>query len=168
MTRFPVPGDGAAAVAVPAPGSGAGSWAGAPSASLDGERGIVLAYRLRTPGERGSFVVVARSDDGERLETVAVLEKEAFGAESLERPALLAADGRWRLYVSCATSRSKHWRIDLLEAATPEELARAEPRTVLPGDRDTAVKDPVIRRARDGWLGWICCHPLDTRARRTG
>jgi hypothetical protein len=159
--RFPVPGDGVAAVAVPAPGPGAGSWAGASSASFDGERGIVLAYRLRSPGERGSSVLVARSDDGERLETVAVLEKEAFGAESLERPALLRADGRWRLYASCATPGSKHWRIDLLEASTPEELARAEPRTVLPGDRDTAVKDPVIRRGRDGWLAWICCHPLD-------
>ncbi len=107
------------------------------------------------------MTVVARSDDGERLTTVAVLDKERFRAESLERPALLRVENGWRLYVSCATPASKHWHIDLLEAATPEELARVEPRTVFAGDRHTAVKDPVIRRARDGWLAWICCHPLD-------
>jgi hypothetical protein len=57
---------------------------------------------------------------------VAVLDKDRFGAESLERPALaLTRDGRWRLYVSCATPGGKHWRIDLLEAGAPDGLARA-------------------------------------------
>src|SRR6185312_17525580 len=92
---------------------------------------------------------------------VVVLDRERFGAESLERPALtLTPGGRWRLYVSCATPGSKHWRIDLLEAGAPERLGDGDCRTVFPGDELTAVKDPVIRFAGGRWHGWICCHPL--------
>jgi hypothetical protein len=69
--------------------------------------------------------------------------------------------GAWRLYVSCATPGSKHWRIDVLDAADPAGFADAQPRTVLPGDELTGVKDPVVRRAGDAWLAWVCCHPLD-------
>ena len=158
---LPLPGAGSAAVAVPAPAPGAGNWAGAPSARADGA-GLVVAYRLRTAAGRGGAVVVARTEDGERLETVAVLEKGRFGAESLERPALARTDdGRWRLYVSAATPGSKHWRIDAVEAGDPAGLAGAEIRTVFPGDERTGVKDPVIRRVDAGWRAWICCHPLD-------
>jgi hypothetical protein len=96
------------------------------------------------------------------LEPVAALDKARFGAESLERPALVRRPGGWRLYVSCATPGTKHWRIDALDAATPEGLAGAEARTVLPGDERTGVKDPVVRRDERGrWHAWICCHPLD-------
>ena len=124
-----------------------GSWAGGPSAQLvDGT--WWLAYRLRRPvGEgRGFANVVARSDDGVRFTPVVALGKDAFGAESLERPALVRTpEGGWRLYVSCATPGTKHWRVDLLEAATVEDLATATPRTVLPGSDAAAVKDPVVR-----------------------
>jgi hypothetical protein len=90
-----------------------------------------------------------------------VLDQERFGAESLERPALtLTADGRWRLYVSCATSGTKHRRIDLLEAPSPARLGQGEGRTVFPGNELTAVKDPVIRFAGGRRHGWVCCHPL--------
>jgi hypothetical protein len=92
---------------------------------------------------------------------VGTLDKDRFGAESLERPALVRTDAGWRLYVSCATPGSKHWRIDALDAPTPEALAGAEARTVFPGDEHTGVKDPVIRRWGDRWHAWICCHPLD-------
>ncbi len=51
------------------------------------------------------------------FETVVVLERDEFGCDSLERPALVAPDdGTWRLYVSCATPGTKHWRVDALEA----------------------------------------------------
>ena len=106
--------------------SGPGAWAGAPSALLhDGV--FYLAYRLRRPiGQgRGFANIVARSRDGVRFETVATLGKEAFGAESLERPALaVTADGTWRAYISCATPGTKHWRVDLVEAATPRGWRR--------------------------------------------
>jgi len=160
---LPVPRFTDAAVAVEPPGDGAGNWAGAPSAVLvDGV--IYLAYRVRAPlGEgRGLAVVVARSVDGVVVETVTEVTKERFGAESLERPALLrTADGRWRLYVSCATTGSKHWWIDVLEADTPEGLATAPRRTVLPGDERHAIKDPVIVAVDGTSHLWASVHPLD-------
>jgi hypothetical protein len=151
--------DGADVVAGP-PGDGPGHWAGGPWAVLD-ESGWVLAYRLRRPGDRGYANVLARSDDGVAFETVAVVEREAFGAASLERPALVRAGSNWRLYVSADPAGEGHWRVDLLEAPTLEGLAMATPRTVLPGDELTAVKDPVIVAGGAGWKLWGCLHPLD-------
>src|SRR4051812_43313854 len=140
-----------------------GSWAGGPSAQLvDGT--WWLAYRLRRPvGEGRGFVnVVARSDDGVRFTPVVAIGKDTFGAESLERPALVhTPEGRWRLYLSCATPGTKHWRVDLLEAGSVEALATATPRTVLAGSETLAVKDPVIRYDGARWHLWASVHPLD-------
>lgn len=150
-------------VAVPAPGAGPGNWAGAPSAVL-ADSTMYLAYRVRRPVEegRGVHLVLARSSDSLHFETVATISKELFGAESLERPALVrTGDGRWRLYVSCATPATKHWRIELLEADTPAQLASDTPRVVLPGDARTAIKDPVVSERGEGWEMWACLHPLD-------
>jgi hypothetical protein len=142
---------------------GPGAWAGGPSAQLvDGT--WWLAYRLRRPvGEgRGFANVVARSDDGVHFTPVVELGKDDFGAESLERPALVhTPDGAWRLYVSCATPGTRHWRVDLLEADSVEGLATAAPRTVLPGSDTAAVKDPVLRHDGDQWHLWASVHPLD-------
>jgi Glycosyl hydrolases family 32 N-terminal domain len=160
---LPVPRLAGGAVAVEPPGEGAGNWAGAPSAVLvDGV--VHLAYRVRAPlGQgRGLAVVLARSQDGVRFETVGEVTKDRFGAESLERPALLrTAKGRWRLFVSCATPGSKHWWVDVLEADTLEGLADAPRRTVLPGDHRHAVKDPVIVLDEGTWHLWASVHPLD-------
>ncbi len=150
-------------VAVPAPGSGVGWWAGSSSAALDEDGTFVVAYRVRT-GEKGrGSTVVARSEDGERFTTVAELGQARFGAQSMERPSLVRAEnGRWRLYVCCASpAPSKHWWIDVLEADNPADFAKAEPRTVFPGDEQTGVKDPLVQRVNGGWCAWICCHPLD-------
>jgi hypothetical protein len=140
-----------------------GAWAGGPSAQLvDGT--WWLAYRLRRPvGDgRGYANVIARSADGVAFSPVVELSKDAFGAESLERPSLVhMPDGRWRLYVSCATPGSKHWRVDVLESDTVGGLATARPRTVLPGSATAAVKDPVIRHDGRQWLLWASVHPLD-------
>jgi hypothetical protein len=122
----------------------------------------VIAYRVRSPQERGTEVVLARSDDGERLETVARMDKSQFGAESLERPALVrTSERRWRLYLSCATPGSKHWWIAVLEADDPGGFAGGAPRIAFAGDKRTAVKDPVIHHRPGGWQAWICVHPLD-------
>ena len=140
-----------------------GAWAGGPSAQLvDGS--WWLAYRLRRPvgAGRGYGNVVARSADGVSFSPMVELSKDTFGAESLERPALVhTPDGRWRLYVSCATPGTKHWRVDLLEADSVAGLATATPRTVLPGSATTAVKDPVIRHDGAQWHLWASVHPLD-------
>ena len=163
MNPFPLPGMGRMAVAVTAPGRGRGWWAGSPSAALDTDGTYVIAYRVRT-GEHGrGSTVVARSRDGERFTTVATLEQARFGAQSMERPALVRTEtGRWRLYVcSASPAPSKHWWIDLLEADDPADLATAEATTVFPGDEATGLKDPLVQRTDDGgWQAWICCHPL--------
>jgi hypothetical protein len=154
--------DGAAVVVGP-PENRAGAWAGAPSALLVGDV-YYLAYRLRRPvGEgRGFANVVARSTDGTSFETISVVERDAFGAESLERPALtVTPDGTWRLYVSCATPGTKHWRVDVLEASDPSRFRAEQARTVLPGDELHGVKDPVLLHRHDGWHLWGSVHPLD-------
>ena len=141
-----------------------GAWVGSPSAVLDD--GVWwLAYRVREPvGEgRGMANVIARSDDGVTFEPVVGLGKEHFGeVESLERPTLVRSpEGGWRLYVSCATPGTKHWRVDRVESDMVEGLATTAPITVLPGSGAHAVKDPVIRVADGRWHLWASVHPLD-------
>ncbi len=149
-------------VAIAPPGPGPGTWAGAPSAArCDGE--IYLAYRLRRPQGRGRgyAVAVARSTDGVRFEILRTVGREEFGAESLERPALvMTPDGAWRLYLSCATPGTKHWRVEVIEARHPAAFDARRSRVVLPGDSATAVKDPVIVRDGDKWHLWASVHPL--------
>jgi hypothetical protein len=160
----PVP-DVAGATVVQEPmGKGPGHWAGGPSAALGDDGAFYLGYRFRRPfGEgRGFLNVVARSEDGERFDTLVELDRKEFGCESLERPALVAVPGGgWRLYVSCATPGTYHWRVDLLEAADPMRFDARSARTVLPGDAHTGVKDPVILWHGGRWHMWLCCHPLE-------
>lgn len=143
-------------------GSGPGTWAGSPSAVLDGAD-IVLAYRLRRPAGagRGHAVVVARSRDGVRFETIQTITRDQLDAESLERPALVVtAEGTWRLHLSCATWGTKHWRVELLEAAAPDRFDPRRRSVLLPGGETRAVKDPVIRWHGGKWHMWACIHPL--------
>jgi hypothetical protein len=150
------------AVAIGPPGSEPGTWAGAPSAVADGAE-IVLAYRLRRPiGQgRGYAIAIARSADGVRFETIGVITREEMDTESLERPALVrTAGGTWRLYLSCATWGTKHWRVELLEATAPDAFDPRRRTVVLPGDSESAVKDPVIVNHAGTWHLWASVHPL--------
>jgi hypothetical protein len=153
-------------VAVAPPGDGPGYWAGGPSAvEWDGD--IYLAYRLRRPlgMGRGYAVAVARSADGVHFETLLTITKEQVNAESLERPALIRTpDGTWRLYLSCGTYGTKHWRVELIEAASPSGFDARQSRVALPGDVKTAVKDPVIVYRDGRWHLWASCHPLENPA----
>jgi hypothetical protein len=149
-------------VAIAPPGEGAGFWAGAPSAAL-GDDGIYLAYRLRRPlaAGRGYAVAVARSADGVHFQTLTTIRREEVGADSLERPGLVRdRSGRWRLYLSCATPGTKHWQVELMEAAHPAEFDVSRRVVVLPGDAKTGLKDPVIHHRDGTWQLWVCCHPL--------
>jgi len=156
------PPDPARAVVVrPAAGSGGQTWVGSPSAIRAGEE-IVIAYRLRDPERRGYAVEVARSADGVHFDTLVSIGKEEMGCESLERPALIRTPaGIWRLYLSCATAGTKHWRIELIEAAAPDDFDPAGSRVVLSGDAALAVKDPVIVDHGGLWHLWASVHPLD-------
>jgi hypothetical protein len=125
---------------------------------------IYLAYRLRRPigSGRGYANVVARSDDGEHFETICVLDREDFDCESLERPALVTLpDGGWRIYISCATPGTKHWRVDAVDADSPDRFDPTTRLTILPGSATEALKDPVVLHHDDGWHMWVCSHPLD-------
>ncbi|GAA2080463.1 hypothetical protein GCM10009780_17440 [Actinomadura alba] len=159
---FAAPRIGRSRPVVPPPQEAHGYWAGAPSACV--VNGVTyLAYRLRRPvgAGRGYAIVVAAAADGERFETLTVIGKEQVAAESLERPALAVTDdGTWRLYLSCATPGTKHWRVELLEAADPAAFDPARSSVVLPGSLNVGVKDPVILRHGGKWHLWASCHPL--------
>ena len=161
--RFPLPGGGDAVVAAPAPGRGPGYWAGAPAALRLADGTFVVGYRTRSGHDGTDQIVVARSEDGERLETVAAFDDHAFGATYVERPSLVPLDdGGWRLYTCGAEPGGPNWWIGALDAPTLEGLAGAEHRIVLPGGGAYAVKDPIVKRdAQGGWHAWICCHLLD-------
>jgi hypothetical protein len=147
-------------VAIEPPGREPGSWAGASSAVLTSD-GIVMAYRMRTGSQRGCEVAIARSADGVRFETIQLVTKEEMDCESLERPALVLTDwGTWRLYLSCATWRTKHWRVELIESPVPDAFDSEKRLLVLPGDAASAVKDPVIKFHNGTWHLWASVHPL--------
>lgn len=162
MNGFPLPGSSPSVVAVPAPGQGPGYWAGASSAALDTDGSFVIAYRVRNGHDGIDQTAIARSPDGETFATVAMLDQSRFGAQWMERPALVRTEqGRWRLYICCGTPESKHWWIDVLEADEPGAFEHAEAIPAFPGDKRTAVKDPLVRLKDGRWEAWICCHPLD-------
>jgi hypothetical protein len=128
-----------------------------------GDDGVYLAYRLRRPvgAGRGYAVQVARSADGIRFDALLTITRAEFAADSLERPALLRDPaGHWRLYLSCATPGTKHWRVEMLRASHPSRFDARQRVVVLPGDARTGVKDPVIRHHEGRWQLWATCHPL--------
>jgi hypothetical protein len=166
MTDFPVPGAGTPVVVAAAPAGGPGFWAGAPSAVLDDDGTYVLAYRVRNGHDGLDQTVVARSPDGENFTTVAVLDGRRFGANWMERPALVkVAPRRWRMWVCMGSPvddpGSKRWWIESLEADDPAAFADAPALPGFPGDDLNAVKDPFIRLVDGRYHAWICCHLLD-------
>src|SRR4029450_4863962 len=131
ISTLPLPRWDDSTVVVEPPGDEPGAWSGAPS-SIVADGDVYLAYRLRLPigAGRGISNVVARSRDGVSFSVVGEVSTDTFGAEALERPALVRTpEGRWRLYVSAATPGTKHWRVAVLEADTAAGLATAVPRT---------------------------------------
>jgi hypothetical protein len=142
---------------------GTGNWIGAASALIHGDH-IYLAYRDRHPVDkgRGNQAYVARSpiENGIHFEVLCAIDKEEMDAESLERPALdVTPDGDWDLYLSCATFRSKHWRIERLRARRPQDFSASTRQTVFPGSSTFGIKDPVLVRGEDLRI-WATLHPL--------
>lgn len=136
------------------PGSGPGWWVGAPSALWTGDR-FYLSYRIRQPKpDRGTDLLIARSSDGVRFEPVWNASKTDFGSSSVERSALVrVGENDWRLYVSYVDGADDRWRIDLLEAGSPDGFDPNARRRVLTAADIGAegVKDPWVARLNGGW-----------------
>lgn len=145
------------------PGQGRGNWAGAPSVWLDESGDFWLIYRLRKPyPHRGYLLRIARSGDGEKFMTVWEATKEQFGTESMERCALVRLDDeRWRMFVSYVDPTDRRWRIEMLDAPSPDRFDPTQRRKVLAaGDVSVeGVKDPVIYRLAGLWLMFISFSP---------
>jgi hypothetical protein len=96
-----------------------------------------------------------------RAQTLWSLTKDALGAESIERSALMRADDRWRLYVSYVDLSERTWRIALIEAASIDALDARQRRVVLDPDRCgvAAVKDPWLRVVDGRWHMFVSCGP---------
>jgi len=64
---------------------------------------------------------------------------------------------RWRLYVSYVDGVDDRWRIDVIEAATPDSFDPAARRLALDADmaRAIAVKDPWVRRVGERWWMFV-------------
>jgi hypothetical protein len=135
-------------------GNGPGWWAGAPGACLVDGR-IYLVYRLRRPQPvRGGDVQIAVSDDGEHFETIWRTTKAALGTPSIERNALVRTDtGAWRLYLSFVDPADGRWRIDMLEAASPDafDVHRRAPALTAGSIGAEGVKDPWLCRVNGVW-----------------
>ncbi|GAB7193531.1 hypothetical protein NUM3379_42410 [Kineococcus sp. NUM-3379] len=158
----PRPGERPHTVVRPAPGTGPGWWAGAPSSAPLPGGGVALAYRERRGHDGTDRNVLAVSADGEAFEDVGSLDSARFGARWVERPTLLRTpQGRWRLYVCCASRTGPAWWIEALEADDLAALPDAPSRVVLDGGGDVAVKDPVVVLRDGSWQAWVCCHLLD-------
>ena len=138
------------------PGASAGHWAGAPGAFCDRDS-VYLAYRLRWPRpRRGGELRIARGD-GERFETVWRATRDDFASPSIERCAILRDGRTWRLYVSYVDGVDGRWRIDVIEAGSPDSFDPAARRPALDADMANAlaVKDPWIRRVGDRWWMFV-------------
>ena len=156
------PEEGVTVLAPEAPGPG--NWVGCPSVLYDTVReSVLLTYRRRRPRggpppDRGYECAVAESRDGVRFTDVWTVRKEAFGSTSLERCNLQrTADGRYLLYVSYEHPEDGRWRIDVLEASSPDAFDPAAARTVLTpaGTGTDAVKDPYVVRADSTYLMFV-------------
>jgi len=155
---FPIPGTRPYHLVAPAPAAGPQKWAGAPSAVRHDDGSFTLAYRVR---DNGDGVVIARSDDGERFETIAAISSREMGLGMTERPALIRTETGWRMYVSCGDERGHNWWVGLLEADSLENLSKSEVRSIFPSTETIWPKDPIVQRRADGWHAWICCHLAD-------
>lgn len=144
-------------------GKGLGNWAGAPNIWVDETGDFWLVYRLRKPHPyRGYLLKIARSSDGVKFTTVWEMTKEQLGTESMERCALIQLDKNlWSLFVSFVDPADRRWRIDAMDAPSPDRFDPSKRFKVLTaGDVGVeGVKDPVVYRLAGLWLMFISFSP---------
>ena len=132
------------------PGEGAGYWIGAPGVIYDDEKGkFFIYYRRRKPRElgRGYECGIAESIDGINFKQIWVASKDSFGSISVERAAIVKTlEGKYRLYIGYVAPEDNKWKIDMVEADSPENFNPDTKKLVLaPEDCGVeGVKDPYI------------------------
>jgi len=150
---------------------GAGWWAGAPGAFRDPADGsIYLTYRYRRPRgvepDRGAETHLARSRDGLAFDDIFVITKDQLDSPSIERCAINRADdGTWLWFISYVDGEDGRWRIDLLEAPSPDAFDPASRKTLFtaPTLGVEGVKDPWIMRVGPVWYMLISYATSPTR-----
>lgn len=129
---------------------GRGWWAGAPTAYHDDETGtFYLYYRLRKPRELGRGVMcrVAAGSDGLQFQDIWSANREDLNSPSVEKSCIFRLpDGTWQLYISYVDADTNMWRIDCMEANSPDGFDTGSARKVfLPEELGLAgIKDPAV------------------------
>ena len=132
------------------PGLGTGYWVGAPSAIYDDERSMFyLYYRRRKPRGmgRGYECGISESRDGINFSEIWTASKDYFGSISVERAALVKTlEGKYRLYIGYVAPEDNKWKIDMIEANSPERLDPENKKLALAPEKCgvEGVKDPYI------------------------
>lgn len=136
------------------PGKGPGNWIGAPGAIYDDEKKkFYLYYRRRRPrgqgADRGYECGISESSDGIKFKEIWKASKDAFGEISVERAAIVKTlAGKYRLYMGYVDPEDNKWKIDMVEAHSPEKFDPGTRKLILdPRDCGPAVegvKDPYI------------------------
>lgn len=122
-------------------------WTGAPSIETY-EDDTYIAFRERTPDERGRAIHIHRETDS-GYEPVTSVTADALDAVSVERPALITDPETDQLRLYLPVDDGDAWRIEQL--APVDDPAAFDPETAttvlepapIDGDRPT-VKDPVV------------------------
>jgi hypothetical protein len=134
---------------------GPGTWSGCPGVLYEPrERRFLMTYRQRRPRgnpatERGWRCAVAVSADGIHFKDLWAVQKSELGTSSMERFCLLPRmDGGYQLYLSYVDPVDNRWRIDLIEADTPQAFDVRERKPVLTAASTgtEGVKDPYLVR----------------------
>jgi hypothetical protein len=131
-----------------------GYWVGCPGMSYDpGSGQYLMTYRERRPREvapeRGWRCAIAASSDGLHFEDVWEVRKDQLSTSSMERFSLVRGPaGKYQLYVSYVDPADGRWRIDVLEAESPEgfDIGKAAPVLTAASTGSEGVKDPYVLR----------------------
>lgn len=137
------------------PGKGRGYWIGAPGVIYDDEREkFYIYFRRRRPRDigpdRGYECGISESSDGISFNEIWTAPKSQFGSISVERGALVKTlEGKYRLYLGYVDPSDNMWKIDMVEADSPEKF-NPETRKLIFAPEDCGiegvegVKDPYI------------------------